>query len=82
MFRILLECAIVVVYPALSSVYTCEESHASKNEYDGACIRMRLLNFLMVMRVMEELMVVRLLIVDVGVVDEVPNCSMGGVDLF
>ena len=33
-----------------------------ENKYDGACIRMRLLNFLMVLRVLEELMVVRLLI--------------------
>ena len=30
--------------------------------YDGACIRMRLLKFLMVLRVLEELMVVRFLI--------------------
>ena len=42
----------------LSSEQSCEESHASKIEYDGACISMRLLNFLIVLRVMEELMVV------------------------
>ena len=34
------------------------EPHASKIEFDAACIRRRLLNFLMVLRVMEELMVV------------------------
>ena len=46
----------------LSSEESCQESHASKIEYNNACIRMRLLNFLMVLRVLEELMVVRLLI--------------------
>ena len=43
----------------MSPVLSSEKS--SKIEYNSACIRMRLLNFLMVLRVQEELMVVRLL---------------------
>ena len=68
--------------PVLSSELSCEKSHAPKIEYNGACIRMRLVNFLMVLRVLDELMVVIADSVDVGVLDEVPNRSNGGVDLF
>ena len=68
--------------PVLSSELSREKSHASKIAYDGGCIRMRLVNFLIVLRVLDELMVVIADSVDVVVLDEVPNCSNGGVDLF